>query len=145
MISGVKIEPLRIIPGESGTVFHAMKNSDPSFESFGEAYFSSVEYGSVKGWKKHREMTLNIVVPCGAIRFVLYDDRNASPTKNQHLEITLSPENYSRLTVPPKVWMAFQGVSERSVNLLLNIASIPHDPEESENAPLADPRFPRIT
>ena len=33
------------------------------------------------------------------------------------------------LTVPPLVWIGFQGL-EQGMNLLLNIASIPHDPNE---------------
>jgi dTDP-4-dehydrorhamnose 3,5-epimerase len=80
-------------------------------------------------------MTLNIVVPLGEIGFVLYDDREGSPTRGSFYETSLSRHAYFRLTVPPGIWMAFYGKGEGE-NMLLNIASTPHDPAESENLPL---------
>jgi len=80
-IKGVVLTPLKVITGENGGVLHALKNNEDSFAGFGEAYFSTVQHRAVKGWKRHREMILNIVVPSGSIRFVLFDDRETSPTK----------------------------------------------------------------
>jgi dTDP-4-dehydrorhamnose 3,5-epimerase len=140
-INGVTITPLRIIPGDSGDVMHALKQQEISFRGFGEAYFSTVRKQAVKGWKRHQRMILNLIVPVGAIRFVLYDDRAGSETFKVFQETVLSRENYQRLTVPPGVWMAFQGVSDE-VNMLLNIASIPHDPMEAESLPLLNELIP---
>ncbi len=136
-IENVQLTPLLIIDGELGNVMHALKKTEPNFSEFGEAYFSTVHCGKIKGWKKHRQMTLNLVVPVGKIKFVIYDDRSGAFSKNQFFEVCLSPENYQRLTVPPQVWMGFQGVSS-SLNLLLNLASIPHDPDETESCDLKD-------
>ena len=44
--------------------------------------------------------------------------------------IKLSQKNYMRLSVPVGVWMAFRGISS-DTNMLLNIASIEHDPTEA--------------
>lgn len=140
-INGVWLTPLKIIAGENGGVLHALKNNEPSFTGFGEAYFSIVNHGAVKGWKRHREMTLNITVPLGCIRFVLFDDRSNSPTKGTIQEITISPKNYQRLTVPPGIWMAFQGIGENE-NMLLNIASIPHNPAEADSLPIQNEHIP---
>lgn len=134
-IDGVTLTPLKIIKGEKGNVLHALKSEEQTFFGFGEAYFSTVLHNEIKGWKKHREMILNIVVPVGKIKFVIFDDREKSRTKNQFFEITLSPENYYRLTVQPGLWMAFKGLSN-PLNMLLNIASIPHNPNEAENVTL---------
>ena len=130
-IDGCKLSPLRIIPGEKGDVMHALRSIDEGFTTFGEAYFSSVKKGETKGWKRHRRMTLNLVVPVGCIRFRLHDDSPGSPTLGQTDEVTLSPQNYQRLTVPPGIWLDFEGVSD-GLNLLLNIADMPHDPAEVE-------------
>lgn len=137
---GVSLTPLKIIPGESGDVLHGMKSSEKSFVSFGEAYFSAVKQGARKGWKKHTWMVLNLVVPIGEIGFVLYDERPGSATINRFFEIRLSRNNYQRLTVPPGIWVAFygKGVGE---NMLLNLASIQHDPAEAENLPLENDRI----
>ena len=130
-IDGIILTPLKVINTPGGNVLHAMKYTDDSYAGFGEAYFSAVEPGLIKGWKRHQEMILNLIVPVGTVRFVIYDDRHNSATGGVFQEITLSKENYFRLTVPPLVWIAFQGVG-RSTNLLLNIASIPHHPDEAD-------------
>lgn len=140
-IDGVLITPLRLIKGESGDVMHALKQHEESFQGFGEAYFSTVHQHAVKGWKRHRKMVLNVIVPLGKIKFVLYDDRPESHSYQTMQEIILSLENYQRLTVPPGIWMAFQGLGEFN-NMLLNIASIPHDPLEAENLPIQNEIIP---
>lgn len=138
---GLVLTPLKILGGENGRVLHAMRSDSPGFGGFGEAYFSTVRQGVTKGWKKHRSMLMNLVVPVGSIRFFLYDDRSqplaAGPRR---AEIVLGESNYQRLTVPPGVWLAFQGVGAGE-NWLLNLASIPHDPGEAEARPLDDPMF----
>jgi dTDP-4-dehydrorhamnose 3,5-epimerase len=135
MIDGVVITPLKRILHEKGDIYHAMKKSETSFFSFGEAYFSSVNCNDIKGWKKHSKMVLNLVVPVGSVRFVLFDDRKESITNGNYIDVTVSSDNYIRLTIPPGLWVAFQGIGKK-LNLLLNIASIEHDPSESVTAPL---------
>ena len=46
--------------------------------------------------------------------------------------IELSRDNYYRLTIPPMVWTGFQGLG-REPSLLLNIANIPHNPNEVDH------------
>jgi dTDP-4-dehydrorhamnose 3,5-epimerase len=135
LIEGVQITPVKIIENPSGNIMHALKQHEKSFAGFGEAYFSTILCDSVKGWKKHRQMVLNIVVPVGSIQFVLFDGRPGSKSYLEMQEMQLSPANYQRLTVPPGVWMAFKGQSQ-GLNMLLNIGSIPHDPAEADNLPL---------
>ena len=135
VIQDVILTPLKIIPGNDGDVLHAIKNYDDGFSDFGEAYFSSINCDRVKAWKRHDRMTLNIIVPIGEIRFVLYDEREKSATKSTFFEVNLSRNNYQRLTVPPGIWMGFQGISD-SLNLLLNVADIPHNPDEVERCDL---------
>lgn len=134
-IPGAVLTPLKSIFHPKGNVFHAMKKSDPGFDGFGEAYFSTVNPGDVKGWKKHLRMTMNLVVPVGEIWLVLYDGRNGSPAKGSFFDVCLSLQNYQRLTVPPGVWMGFKGLGT-GLNLLLNLANREHDPAESENSAL---------
>ena len=129
MIEGVIITQLDIIDTPGGNVMHAMKDSSAGYSKFGEAYFSQAHNGAIKAWKRHKTMVLNLVVPVGKIRFVLFDDRKRSIGEFQ--EVILSKEHYCRLTVPPMIWMGFQGL-DSDVSLLLNIANIVHSPEESD-------------
>jgi dTDP-4-dehydrorhamnose 3,5-epimerase len=140
-IDGLLLRDLKIIPGELGNVLHAMKQSDAGFSGFGEAYFSTVNRNAVKGWKRHEVMTLNLIVPVGEIKFVIYDDRAGSRTKGMIDHILLSRHAYRRLTVPPGLWMAFKGIGDPE-SILLNIANIPHDPKEALNIPIDSPNIP---
>ncbi|MEI9806542.1 MAG: WxcM-like domain-containing protein [Bacteroidota bacterium] len=136
LIAGVQLTPLKHIPGNAGDIFHVMKNDSAGYKGFGEVYISTVKNGFVKGWKRHTKMTLNIVVPVGRIRFVLYDEG----TKKVQ-EIILSPENYNRLTVTPGIWMAFKGEANGE-SLLVNFADIQHDPAEADNLTLDNTAIP---
>ena len=131
LIKGVTLTALKVIENEKGNIYHALKNSDPCFSEFGEAYFSTVQQNAFKGWKQHQKMRLNIVVPVGAIRFYFVIENSFGNTP-ETASVELSPSNYLRLTVEPGVWMGFEGIAE-GPNVLLNIASIPHNPAESMN------------
>lgn len=131
-IDGLYITPLKQIPHPKGDILHGIRKTDPGFTGFGEAYFSTIKQGDIKAWKRHSRMTLNLIVPEGEVKFVLYDDRENSITAGLFQEITLSKSNYKRLTIPPNIWMGFQGLGN-GLNLLLNVADIEHDPNEQEN------------
>jgi dTDP-4-dehydrorhamnose 3,5-epimerase len=135
MMEGVLLTPLKRIAHPKGDVLHALKRSAPGYAGFGEAYFSIVLPGEVKGWKRHRRVTLNLVVPVGCIRFVLHDDRPASASRGAFEEVTLGPEHYGRLTVSPGLWVAFASQHDE-VSLLLNVADEEHDPAEADNLEL---------
>lgn len=139
-ISGVILTPLKKIENSLGDVYHGMKISDIGYDGFQEAYFSTIHCGTIKPWKKHLQMTLNLIVPMGEIQFVLYDDRKGSFTRNTFMEVKLSLNNYQRLTVPPNVWMAFRGEA-KGINLLLNIANFEHDPLEIVRADIDHFKF----
>ena len=138
-IAGVTTTPLSIIDTKGGAVLHAIKSSDHGFSGFGEAYFSTIEHNAIKGWKRHKEMVLNLIVPIGSVRFVLYDDRRNQLNQFQEIVLSLTGE-YARLTVPPMVWVGFQGLDHQS-SLVLNIASIEHSPEEIERKELDEIKF----
>ncbi len=131
-MDGVVLTPLKQIHNVNGDIFHALKSSECTFKSFGEAYFSEVHYGLIKGWKKHTKMELNLIVPVGEIMFVIYDDRKGSIDNGNFKSVVLSLKNYQRLTVSPGLWLGFKGIGQ-TTNLLLNIASIEHDPNEATN------------
>ena len=133
-MDGVVLTPLKQIFNPKGDIYHALKKSDQGFSDFGEAYFSTVHKNDKKGWKKHTQMVLNLVVPLGEIEFILYDAK-----KQEFLSVKLSKMNYQRLTVPCGIWMAFRGMGEN--NMLLNIASIEHDPNEAETVSIDEIKY----
>ena len=75
IIHDVTITPLKTFDVPNGDVLHAMKATEDSYESFGEAYFSTIKFQAIKAWKRHHKMILNLIVPSGEVRFILFDDR----------------------------------------------------------------------
>jgi dTDP-4-dehydrorhamnose 3,5-epimerase len=129
MLDGMIKTDLNIIKGESGSVLHALKQTDLGFKKFGEVYFSTVVKDDIKAWKLHQNMTLNLVVPVGSVMFGFLDIREISSTCNVTCKIILSQKPYFRLMVPPGIWFGFKGVSS-GINLICNIADMPHEPNE---------------
>ena len=127
--AGVIETSLNRVRVTGGDVLHALKMTDDGFDGFGEAYFSMIEQGEIKGWKYHKRMTMNLIVPLGSVKFVFFDEKNSS--NNGFSETIIGLNNYSRITVSPKIWFAFQGNSS-PLSMVLNIANIVHDPMESE-------------
>ena len=138
MIKGVLITHLRVIYTPGGDVMHIVKKTSDGYLGFGEAYFSQIDKGSIKAWKRHKRMTLNLVVPVGMVRFVLFDDRDLSNTQFQ--DVVISRNNYCRLTVPPMVWIGFQCLSNDGA-MLMNIANIEHDPNEVDKKDIKEIEF----
>lgn len=135
---GVIVTPLKQIANPKGDIFHALTNQSTGFHGFGEAYFTHIVCGQTKGWKQHQRMVLNLVVPQGAVRFHLFAPDGAGEGRageGSHILLGSAPDLYCRLTVPPGIWLAFSGVGAGS-NLILNLASIAHDPHEARNAEL---------
>jgi dTDP-4-dehydrorhamnose 3,5-epimerase len=141
VIDGVKVVPLRRIVDERGMVMHMLKRTDPHFLEFGEIYFSTVRPGVVKGWHLHERMVINYAVVHGLIKLVLFDDRAASGTRGQLMELFVGEAEYVLVSVPPGVWNGFKGVSEHP-SIVANCATIPHDPAEIRRLPPDDPSIP---
>lgn len=126
MIEGVQVVPLRRIPDERGTVMHMLKRSDPHFREFGEIYFTSIYRDVVKGWHRHRLMTLNYACIWGRVKLVLHDDREGSTTRGTIVERFLGPDDYALAVIPPGIWTGFKGMTE--IAIVANCATHPHDP-----------------
>mgnify|MGYP001227594224 CR=1 FL=1 len=131
----ITLKKLKVIPTDGGNVFHALKNSEKMIYNFGEVYFSSINYKTIRAWKLHTKMTLNLIVPIGMVKFVFYFEKT-----NKFLEYIIGEENYCRLTVAPNIWFGFQGVAT-TPSLLLNLACIPHDLTEVKRVKLSEVEF----
>lgn len=141
MIDGVKVTPLKQILDERGKIMHMLRADTEGFGGFGEIYFSTVWPGAIKGWHIHSKMTLRYAVPHGHVKLVLYDDRPASPTNGDLMELFLGPDNYCLVTIPPLVWNGFKGYGDEMA-IVANCSDIPHDPHEIARLDPFDPQIP---
>ena len=124
-LDDIRVTTLEQIPTVGGNVMHALKKSDIGFNGFGEVYFSWIENRSIKAWKSHRLMTLNLAVPVGEVNFVFHSTKEEKSFRSENI----GDERYVRLTVPPGIWFGFQGKASGS-SLIMNVADIEHGPEE---------------
>ena len=131
-LDDIIVTPLKRIPTNGGDVMHALKNSDNGFNGFGEVYFSWIELSAIKAWKCHHNMTLNLVVPLGEVRFVFH----LTHQKDKFLTESIGENRYSRLTVPPGIWFGSQGISAGR-SLLMNVADLEHNPDEVKRKPIS--------
>ena len=124
------VTSLRRIDVEGGDVLHALKSQDKTFRGFGEAYFSLIRKGFIKPWRRHHHATLNLVVPSGVVRFI-------TTAKGDIFEenILSSQDNFVRLTIPPGLWLAFQGL-QKEESIILNISNRAHQGEEVDRCDL---------
>lgn len=129
------LHPLRQFPDDRGAVLHMLRASDPHFRAFGETYFSTILHGKVKAWHLHRRKTVNLAVPIGLVRVVLYR-AGESP-----VELRLGREEYHLLTIEPGTWYGFEGLA-LGESLVANCATEPFDPAEGESLPVDTDQIP---
>ena len=108
----------------SGDIMRILKNKEVKNWNFAEAYFSKIKYNKIKAWKYHLKMSLNLVVPTGRVKFVFYSNK----TKNFKV-IELGEKKYSRISIPPRIWFGFKGLSKKG-SLILSLTNLEHNPKE---------------
>jgi len=143
MLEGVLYEPKRVISDGRGAVLHHLRLDDPCFVGFGEVYCSIVPKGVVRAWKLHKVIFQRMIVPAGAVRFVLYDPREKSSTKGQQQEAVLSREKHALFGIPPGIWYGFEGLGPGD-SIIVNCTSGPHDPAEVERLPIINDAIPYL-
>ena len=129
MIDGVLVTKLKIIRDERGSVMHMLRNDSPIFSNFGEIYFSTINYNSIKAWHLHKETTLNYSCIFGRVKLVLYDTREKSKTSGKYQELILSPEEHRLITIPKNIWNGFKGL-EKNISIVANCLTLPHNEKE---------------
>ena len=141
MISGVIKTPLKQFEDQRGKVMHMLRSNDKHFIKFGEVYFSWISAGAIKAWKLHKELTMNIAVPIGEIKLVLYDDRVDSSTYGKLNEFMMGDNNYYLLTIPNNIWYGFKSLNDKAA-MIVNCATLPHSPSETRTKDINKSNIP---
>ena len=107
----------------AGNILKIITNKSSGYKKFGELYISFVNKNRIKAWKRHRKMTMNLVVPVGKVLFVIYKNNS-----NKFYKYILGQKQYYRLTVPPGFWIGFKGLDTK--NMIINFSDIIHSDSE---------------
>jgi dTDP-4-dehydrorhamnose 3,5-epimerase len=123
-LDNIKFITQPTIKVEGGNVMKIMKISDYKEFSFNEAYFSSIDFNYTKGWKMQLKMNSNLCVPIGEVKFTF-----VTKDFKDHKTYIIGENNYGILSIPPKIWYSFKGLSEKT-SLILNISDSEHDEKD---------------
>ena len=130
----VILTPIERIKIESGDVIKNIKAGDLGYKNFKETYYSFINFGKKKGWKRHKEMTLNLTCPFGEVNFILSEDLENFES------ITLNDKNLFRITVKPGIWLAFEGLN-KPLSIVNNVADMIHNEDEIERKNLNEVNY----
>ena len=111
-----------IVKNKNGIILKILNNKQSNLKFYKDAYFSFVKYNKIKGWKKHKRMTMTLVVPVGKVKFVFYDD-------DKFKSIIIGDNRFYKIIVPPNIWFAFKGIS-KDKNVVFNLANVKHNDKE---------------
>jgi len=134
-LDSITVVSLDRFPTQGGEVLRCLKITDYGWFEFGEAYFSRIDYGTIRGWKLHKKMHLNLIVPAGKVEFVFYGESKTG-SEDFRKEV-IGEQRYVRISVPPDIWFSFRGLSKPS-SLILNIANLEHSPDEVLTLPIGE-------
>lgn len=129
MIEGVKITKLKILSDHRGSVLTMLRSDSKVYESFGEIYFSTIFFNSIKAWHFHKKAVLNYACIKGKVKLTLYDDRKNSKSFGKYDEYILTPKEYFLITIPPLIWSGFKGLYQQE-SIIANCINLPHDEKE---------------
>ena len=134
-LKNIAFTPLKKINVDGGDIFHGIKKNDLNFNGFGELYFSWINPFKIKAWKKHRLMTMNLLVPVGNVKFLF-----ANEDFSKYKKFEIGTKNYGRLTIPPGIWFGFQ-CTHKEASLVANLSNILHDDNEIERMSINEKPF----
>ena len=123
-LSNIKLIKEKILRNSKGNIFRFINKNQTGYKGFGEVYFSWINSYKIKAWKKHSQMTMNLSVPVGKVKFKFVDQKTMK-TKT----VVTGKDNYFRITVPPGIWFGFKNLSKRP-SLVVNFSNIKHRDKE---------------
>ena len=106
----IKIYNLKTHNTKKGNVLNFLKKNEKGFSGFGEVYFSQINPKSIKAWRKHKRMKMNLAVIVGEVKFVFFNS-----VSKKFKVIKISEEIPKRICVGPNIWFGFQNLSKKKV------------------------------
>jgi dTDP-4-dehydrorhamnose 3,5-epimerase len=145
MIEGVKIVPLDTRVDERGyltEIARAAGGGEPHAQigPFGQVYLvGNPVRGTVRAFHKHLEMWDWFFISHGSAKFVLRDDRRASPTYGEMMSVVIGTRNPSLIAVPPGVWHGWMSLEDDTQ--MVSIASHTYNREAPDEVRIAPDAF----
>ena len=89
MLELININQLDKFKLDSGDLFKGININEDDYKEFGELYFSFINFQSIKAWKRHTKMHMNLFVPVGDVKFVFFVNNHSILEKLKLVKITI--------------------------------------------------------
>lgn len=121
LIDGVRVREVSNVPKDNGWLTEICRREWLETPAHIDQVFQvALNPGMVSAWHAHATTTDRLFVSFGMMRIVLYDAREASPTRGVTNELRFGSLRPALVVVPPQVWHGVQNLSP-GVSVLLNL------------------------
>ena len=110
-IDGVIFRPTRPVPHEDGHVTEVARASWEILQApVVQVHITTTFPGRVRAWGLHPLGTDRLFVVSGLVKIVVFDGRNASPTRGALNEFVVSEKNPALLIIPPNLYHGWKNI-----------------------------------
>lgn len=145
-IEGVITREVLHVPRDHGVITETFRPEwDPSGLPVVHVYQSRLFPAAIGAWSCHMKTTDRLFVNQGHLKIVLYDDRQASGTYRQLMELHVGDARPTFLVVPPGIWHGLQNLGTSDA-LVLNYPTNAYNYEDPDHyrLPYDSPEIPYV-
>jgi dTDP-4-dehydrorhamnose 3,5-epimerase len=144
LLEGVRVREVKNVPKNNGTLTEIFRTDwQLDAGSVQQVFQTTMMPGGVSAWHAHRSTTDRLFVSLGLLKIVLYDAREASPSRGRVNEFRFGTERPALVVVPPGVWHGVQNIGD-GPGLLLNLVDRAYRYEDPDHwrLPADTPKIP---
>lgn len=144
LIAGVRLKEVRNVVTRNGVTTEIFRTD----WGVGEGAVDQIVQVSLRGsalsaWHCHRVQTDHVFVTRGAIKLVLFDDRERSPTRGKVDELCLDIARPMLVVVPPGIWHGMRNlVGDTSTFVIFYDRAYRYDDPDEWRLPPDTPAIP---
>jgi len=145
MIQDVQVIPLVTRMDDRGYLIEIVRRADDPephgiVHQFGQVYLvGDMTRGTIRAYHKHAELWDWFFISHGSAKFVLVDDRDDSPTKDEMMTIIIGERKPTLIVVPPGVYHGWMSLEDDT--LMISIASHAYNREKPDEVRIPPDSF----
>jgi dTDP-4-dehydrorhamnose 3,5-epimerase len=109
-IAGVVVRELLHVPGERGVLTELFRAEWDGSGPVAQVFHIALRAHALSAWHCHADATDRLFAVAGALKIVLFDGRDGSPTRGRINEFTVGEARPTLVIVPPQVWHGVQNL-----------------------------------
>ena len=145
MIDGVQIIPLTAYYDDRGYLVEIVRQAaapEPHgvVHQFGQVYLvGDMTRGTIRAFHKHEVLWDWFFISHGSAKFVLVDDRDSSPTKDEKMTVVVGKRKPALIVVPPGVYHGWMSLEDDTQ--MISIASHTYNREKPDEVRIPPDSF----